>query len=262
MVSSRFITSLESPVHPSWETFLDPQVVDELIRIETQIAGSEKEFFPQPSRVLRFLGLPPESIRVVILGQDPYPQPSAATGRAFEVGTLRQWSETFSNVSLKNIIRSICQAYTGQALRYSQIISQPPGEFRILPPDRLFSSWERQGVLLLNTSFTVEAGRPGSHSRIWSSFTSHLLRFLSASLPRAVWLLWGNHARQVTKDLQLTRKIISQHPMMCWDGPRRDDDFLFGKINPFRETMDLVDWRGKTYEFPASEKAYQERFPF
>lgn len=242
---SGLISSLHQPVNPSWQAFLTEETMEIISKIEQAINISSGGFTPPSPLVLRFLQIPLDEIRIIILGQDPYPQRGVATGRAFEVGTLRNWRDKFSNVSLKNILRSVFFAYTGKHLKYSEIMQQPAEVFNILPPDKLFSSWEKQGVLLLNTSFTVEPGKPGSHSEIWKKFTKNLLRFLATEKPEITWFLWGNHAKQVCGDIPLQKKLVSQHPMMCYRGDERSDDFLFGVTNHFAETKHLVDWRGR-----------------
>jgi uracil-DNA glycosylase len=238
------ISSLRQPVNPSWQAFLTEETIGMIRELEQNINNSPAGYTPPPHLVLRFLQIPLDEIRIIILGQDPYPQRGVATGRAFEVGTLRDWHDKYSNVSLKNILRSVFFAYTGSYLKYSEIMQQPPEVFNILPPDRLFSSWEKQGVLLLNTSFTVEPGKPGSHVDIWRKFTKNLLRFLAIQKPEIIWFLWGNHAKKVCGDIPLQKKLVSQHPMMCYRGDERSDDFLFGVTNHFAETKHLVDWRG------------------
>jgi uracil-DNA glycosylase len=262
MSLSGFITSLNPPPHPSWNGFLTAKNCQLLDQIEKEIKSTGREFTPPSPFVLRFLQVPVENIKIIILGQDPYPQRGVATGRAFEVGTLKSWHDKFSNISLKNIVRAIYNACSGKILKYSEIMRLSPGDFTISPPGKLFSSWEEQGVLLLNTSFTVETGKPGSHAKIWENFSSLLLRFLSLEKPDLIWFLWGNHAKQITKDLPLNNVLKSQHPMMCYEGQGRKDDFLFGEINPFKETIHLVDWRGDKDHPSSMERNIQTAFPF
>ncbi len=219
---------------------------------EIEKKTGKTRYTPSKEKVLRFLQVPLQNIQIVILGQDPYPQPGVATGRAFEVRTLTSWRQKFSNVSLKNIVRAIYQAYTGETLKYIQVLSkmeessslfQDEKVFQLLPPDQLFINWEKQGVLLLNTAFTCEVNKPGGHGKIWQPFTRALLEFL-ATKPGLTWFLWGNHALEITKGIELKHYYTSSHPMMCYQGDKRDNDFLFGKQNHFAETKNLVDWTG------------------
>ncbi len=245
MKNPAFISTLGPLVHHTWLAFLTDEILETLNIIEKQLMNSAEEYTPPVRHVLRFLQTNLDKVQINILGQDPYPQKGVATGRAFEAGNLTNWNEKFSNVSLKNIVRSIYKAYTGKSLKYSEILLQPPDVFKLLPPAQLFNSWEKQGALLLNTSFTVETGKPGSHSKDWQKFTSALLNFLAETKPEIIWFLWGNHARQICSGIPLQKKLVSRHPMMCFNGNGRADDFLFGNLNHFYETKHLIDWRGR-----------------
>ena len=106
-------------IHSDWKGFLTNENQQLLQQIENTIANGT--FTPPANCVLRFMEMPLSAIKVVILGQDPYPQPGVATGRAFEVGTLQSWNDPFKNISLKNILRALYKAYFGEALKYSEI---------------------------------------------------------------------------------------------------------------------------------------------
>jgi uracil-DNA glycosylase len=231
-------------IDKSWKGFLTPQNLRLLQSIENSVAREGNDFTPPPDRVLHFLTLPLDRVKVIILGQDPYPQKGVATGRAFEVGTLNSWHDTYNNISLKNIIRSIYSAYHNQYLRYNEVKEKMDHSFPILSPDKLFKHWEKQGVLLLNTSFTCKTGKPSSHQKIWDPFTQKLLRYIHQKNNGIIWFIWGNHARNITAGLAINHKIESMHPMMCYDKPGRDTDFLFGKVNAFTETKEIINWLG------------------
>lgn len=243
---SVFLNELHADIHPSWNDFLTEDIIEELKRTEDNTVSVSKDFTPGTARVLHFMTNDLDSARVVIIGQDPYPQKGVATGRAFEVATLKSWNDTFRNVSLKNIVRAVYAAYTGEYLTFNGIREKINGSlfdetFSILPPDRLFKSWEKQGVLLLNTSFTCETGKPGSHAKQWSEFTGKLLAYVLEKNPGIIWFLWGNHAKNITSGLELKNVYSSNHPMIC---KKSDDDFLFGKVNMFAETKDIINWKG------------------
>ncbi len=254
MKESLFLKELD--VHPDWFPFLS----DEIIKIATN-AGAEvtrSVYTPAPEKVLRFLALPLVASKVVILGQDPYPQPGIATGRAFEVGTLQSWSQPFQNVSLKNILRAVYKAYTGEIIVYKQLKDKIYTDFPILPPDQLFKHWESQGVLLLNTSFTCQPGKPGSHKNLWESFTRNLLNYIAEKAPHITWFIWGNHAAGAIKDIPLQNVIATMHPMMCYHLPHRSNDFLYGKINCFEPFIPEIDWTG--YGFNSQRQQQQLLF--
>ncbi len=238
---SHFAASLGEALHSSWKDFLyDPQVSSNLLSAESQALSGN--FTPDPGRVLRFMTLPLGEMKVIVLGQDPYPTKGVATGRAFEVGGLKLWSQPFRNVSLKNILRGVYSSYKGFVTSYSGVINDP--SFPVPPPGTLFDMWERQGVMLLNTSFTCEIGRPGAHAGAWKNFTALLLRYIAGENPGLVWLLWGNHARRATAGITIKNRLESMHPMMCYPGPGRETDFLFGNLNHFHETRRLINWAG------------------
>lgn len=241
----------QTKVHPSWQSFLKTEILTFLASANEAI-GTQTN--PEQSRILRFLEIDCHALKVVILGQDPYPAKGVATGRAFEVGGLTSWFSPFRQVSLKNILRAvyaqnqICQ--NGLPISsLSKTVMPSFSElkelmrtniFQILPPHELFQAWEKQGVLLLNTSFSIIPGVPGSHASIWEPFTHMLLQWLSAERPHLSWFLWGSHAQRYLPDIVSGTTYLSRHPMMC--SPSYPDDFL---KNPcFVNTADDIDWTG------------------
>ncbi len=234
----------ELSINPDWEGFLTSGIRRAIIEIEQEV--TKTKYTPAPEKVLRFLSVPLSSVKIIILGQDPYPQEGVATGRAFEVGTLKSWNEPFNNISLKNILRSLYKAYSGRVIKFNELKAKFDNEFPVLPPDKLFSNWEGQGVLLLNTYFTCEVGKPGSHKSIWGDFSLQLFRFISTFNDRIVWFLWGTHAIEYTRQLENIKAVASMHPMMCFDKPGRETDFLYGEINCFEQYKHQINWAGYT----------------
>ena len=225
-------------VHSSWDGFFDNNI-EQIDSIYEKILSSGDEYTPEKSRVLRFAGTDLQNVKVVILGQDPYPQPGAATGRSFEVSGMKSWTEPIRQTSFRNILRAIYAVYEGEAA-YTEIRDRiKRGEFRILPPDRLFDSLEAQGVLFLNTYLTCRCGAPLSHRALWKPVADELIKYISEQNRSAVWFLWGNDARSYAPLIGERKIYASRHPMMCGN---YEDDFL---RNPgFRETSDVIDWRG------------------
>ncbi len=151
---------------------------------------------PAPERVFAALeNTPPDRIRVVILGQDPYPTPGHANGLAFShVGPPPLPK------SLQNIFREL-----GDDLG-------PAG-----PRGGDLTGWARQGVLLLNTALTVRAGasKAGSHLALgWGAVTNAIIAHVSASRPHVVFMLWGNPAQARRALIDETRHLVlaSPHP--------------------------------------------------
>lgn len=228
--------------HPSWNKFLTDDIISELDSIEMKIGSNIN---PAHENVLRFMKNNVYDIKVVILGQDPYPEKGRATGRAFEVGDLLSWNQKFRQVSLKNIIRLIYKNYNNineykDIKRFSEIQEEiKEGKFIILPPDKIFKSWEKQGVLLLNTYLSVEAGVTGSHISIWQNFSEELLKFMSEENRNINWFLWGRMAEDKKQFIKYGKYYISRHPMMCSE--TYEDDFL--RSNCFKDTMNIINWK-------------------
>jgi len=229
-------------LHPSWNIFLTDDIILELETIERKIGNNIN---PAPENVLRFMICNLYDIKVVILGQDPYPETGRATGRAFEVGDLTSWNQKFRQVSLKNIIRLIYKNYNGiseysDIKKFSEIQKEiKEGKFSILPPHKIFKSWEKQGVLLLNTYLSVEAGITGSHISIWQKFSEELLKFISDENRNISWFLWGRMAEEKKQFIKYGKYYISRHPMMCSE--LYEDDFL--RSDCFKDTMDIINWK-------------------
>jgi uracil-DNA glycosylase len=233
---------LPPQVHASWEPFLKETGYALLETIAPQIFHGAA-YTPETDKMLRFLTLDLFAVKVLILGQDPYPQPGVATGRAFEVGPLQSWTTPFRNTSLRNIVRALYDARCNEKLTFKEITARFNGrsDFNLLAPNKLFECWEQQGVLLLNTSFSCELGKPGSHAALWRPFTNELLRYINHLNPTICWLIWGNHAREAVAHISPAKMLVSCHPMICHE---REGDFLYGRINHFRETSCLIDWIG------------------
>lgn len=235
-------TLLPVKINDSWLDFLDSEIIEELNEISQRIGENVN---PDADNILRFLRTDLSKMKVVILGQDPYPEKGVATGRAFEVGGLKSWDQPFRQVSLKNIIRLLYKSYNN-ITRYEDILSFEQikneireGRFPLFPPDRLFSSWEKQGVLLLNTSFSCTPDNPGSHSQLWQNFSCRLIEYISENFD-LYWFLWGKHAYSMKPLIAKGNFFISRHPMLC--SSKYEDDFL--KSDCFLRTKDLINWLG------------------
>ncbi len=235
---------LTNSIHPSWQDFLTPARLEQLKIIESQI--EDLPINPTKDMVLLFLSLDLHAIKVVILGQDPYPQAGVATGRAFQVGGLDSWLKPIRQTSLRNILRLLYKNYNA-IMEYDNIPSFKQiqaeiknGEFLINNPYDLFLSWEQQGVLLLNTSFSCLQGKPNSHRHLWTDFSEGLIAYIASVKPDIKWFLWGKSAQQYLPLIRIDNAYTSRHPMMC--SAKYDDDFL--KNNCFFETKNVIDWLG------------------
>lgn len=149
-------------------------------------------FLPQPTMVLRALAAPLADVKVLIVGQDPYPTPGHSVGLAFSVDkTTRPLPR-----SLNNIFKEL-QSDLG-------IGPAPHGDL---------SAWSSQGVLLLNRVLTVDPGAAGSHRRRgWEEVTDAVIATLAARSQPLVSVLWGKDAQKLAPLLAGTAVIESAHP--------------------------------------------------
>lgn len=151
---------------------------------------------PAPERIFAALALTPlDSVRVVILGQDPYPTPGHANGLAF------------SYVGPPPLPRSLVNIYRERA---DDLGAVAPGGGDLTP-------WARQGVLLLNTALTVREGasKAGSHLLLgWGAVTDAIIAAVSRQQPHVVFILWGKPAQGKRPLINESRHLViaSAHP--------------------------------------------------
>ncbi|UZP67032.1 uracil-DNA glycosylase [Desulfovibrio mangrovi] len=161
--------------------------------------------YPPEELVFNALHLTPlESVRVVIVGQDPYHGPGQAHGLSFSVPAEAIAAGAKMPPSLRNIFKEIDAEF-----------QQDGGGSEPLVHSTDLTRWARQGVLLLNTTLTVAAGKAGSHAGLgWSSITDDIIATASALCAPSVFLLWGSHAQQKAALVNTARHLVleSAHP--------------------------------------------------
>ena len=154
---------------------------------------------PEPEYFFKALQLTPvDSVKVVILGQDPYHSPGLAQGLAFSIpADIPTNSRTFPS-SLRNISKALAIEGFGHLAH---------GDLH---------DWGKQGVLLLNTALSVRLGEAASHANLgWKSLIDRLIHTLSLHKPNLVWMLWGGHAQSKLALIQNTQCHLilqSSHP--------------------------------------------------
>ena len=175
---------------------------------------------------------PLEAVRVVILGQDPYPTPGHANGLAFSV-----------QPDVRPLPRSLTNIYKEMQ---SDLGMTPETSF----PHGSLVSWSNQGVLLLNTVLTVEAHAAQSHAKIgWEEITDHIIRSIAAQTKNVVFVLWGKSA-QVKKKLLAMYLEMNQHRIFesAHPSPLSAKKFFgtrpFSTVNQWLEEMGKppIDW--------------------
>ena len=199
------------------------------------------EYIPKNEYVFKALRSSISSRKVCILSNEPYSQGEIATGLAFEVKNT-SWVNHEINISLKNILKLLYKTYTGKMEDIEKIRKEIcHNEFNILPPNELFKSWEKQGVLLLNSSLTAIEEKTGEHNKFWHPFTRDLMEYISAKNENIVYLLWGKDAEQFEKNILNGEIIKSNHPAKGGHS-EGEKDFLKGDF--FEKTKDIINWLG------------------
>ncbi len=181
-------------VDPGWAEALAPvapQVarMGELLRAEV---AAGRPYLPAGENVLRAFTHPFDDVRVLIVGQDPYPTPGHPIGLSFAVER-----------HVRPLPRSLQNIYTELA-----------DDLGVVPPEHGdLSAWSGQGVMLLNRVLTVRAGASGSHRGMgWEAVTEHAIRALVARRRPLVAILWGRDAGTLRPLLADTPVVASAHP--------------------------------------------------
>ena len=203
---------------PAWAAVLPggtPQKLAAVRRCVAAVSGDRPIAPDDPFRALRLVA--PGDVKVIVIGQDPYPSAGHADGLAFSAGKGRP--------------RSLARVL-------EVLAADRPDSFR--PPEVWkLDTWARQGVLLLNPVLTVEVGRSASHTDCgWQALTLEIVKFLSRRHHPPTFLLWGDKAQAFWAGAGATRApaLATRHP--SYDFQR---GFMAGGSH-FEATAHLVDW--------------------
>jgi uracil-DNA glycosylase len=209
-------------LHAGWQALLADQR-DTLARLDRLVEG-ESDLVPESSRVLAAFAADPAKQRVLIVGQDPYPNPAHAVGLAFAVPPGTQ--------PLPPTLANIYRELRNDALN-------PDAS-----PD--LNGWANRGVLLLNRHLTTRAGQSAAHASWgWGGFTDAAVSALAKLHGgRLVAILWGNRAQELAPRLGDARVIRSAHPSPLSSYRGFFGSRPFSRANQELATMGLtpVDW--------------------
>src|SRR5580700_2337004 len=211
---------LRSIVDPGWADALEPvagriAAMGDFLRAEV---AAGRGYLPAGDNVLRAFKQPFADVRVLIVGQDPYPTPGHPVGLSFSVAP-----------EVRRLPPSLVNIFT----EYSADLGYPRPTTGDLTP------WSEGGVLLLNRVLTVQPGKPGSHrGHGWEQVTEQAIRALAARGGPLVAILWGNDARNLAPLLGSVPSIQSAHP-----SPMSADRGFFGS-RPFSRADKLLQEQG------------------
>jgi uracil-DNA glycosylase len=196
---------MDVKINPSWKLALqeefDKPYFSTLVEFVKQAYASHKIYPPGNLIFNAFDQCPPENVKVVILGQDPYHGPGQAHGLCFSVNDGVAFPP-----SLVNIFKEIQRDLGAQ-----------------IPASGNLTRWAQQGVLLLNATLTVEAHLAGSHQgKGWETFTDAVIRYLADNHSGIVFMLWGSYAQQkgafINPEKHLVLKTAHPSPLSVYRG--------------------------------------------
>ncbi len=219
---------LDEIVEVGWARALAPvgeriSAAGEFLRAEV---AAGRRYLPSGANVLRAFAQPFDEVRVLVVGQDPYPTPGHAVGLSFSV-----------EPGVRPLPRSLANIFR----EYSDDLGLPA------PTSGDLSPWTKRGVLLLNRVLTVEPGQPGSHrNKGWEEVTEQAIRALAArEAEPMVAILWGRDARNLRPLLDDVPCIESAHP-----SPMSADRGFFGSRPFSRANQQLEELGGESIDWP------------
>lgn len=214
----------------SWREFVEAEAERLYFRQLMNRVDAEREkydIYPLRQDMFScFAACPLDKVKVVIIGQDPYHGPGQAHGMSFSVRPGVKLPPSLQNI-FKELVDDIgCE----------------------MPTSGFLESWGKQGVLLMNTSWSVRRGQPGSHANYgWMEFSEHLLKILNDYDQPLVFILWGAHAQKVGQVIADPKhlKIASAHPSPFSANRGFFGSKPFSRANEFLEKngRGVIDWR-------------------
>jgi uracil-DNA glycosylase len=212
-------------IEPGWAKVLEPEFekpyFEGIVKFLKEEKAAGKIIYPPGPEIFNAFTLTPfEQVKAVLIGQDPYHGAGQAHGLCFSVR-----KGVTVPPSLVNMYKEL----------KADLDINPPGH-------GFLEQWAKQGLLMLNASLTVEAGKPMSHSKIgWEQFTDAVIRTISEKKEGVVFLLWGKFAQQKEALIDTSKHFVlkAAHP-----SPFSATAGFFGS-RPFSQTNKLLKQQGK-----------------
>ncbi len=220
---------MDVKIHESWKTYLNEEFSKPYFMELTYFVRNEHKtqtIYPLGKDIFKaFDCCPMESLKVVIIGQDPYHGPNQANGLCFSVK---------EGVALPPSLQNIFKERTDDLNKPSL----PSGDLTI---------WANQGVLLLNSILTVRASSPGSHqNKGWETFTDEVIKLVSEQKENIVFILWGAYAQKKGSLIDVKKHFIIQSPHPSPFSVHRGfyGSKPFSKTNQYLNSkgIDPIDW--------------------
>jgi uracil-DNA glycosylase len=206
-----------SAMHSSWQSRLSASK-GLLTEIEEHLS-SETDTTPDKAVVMRAFEQPFESVKVLLIGQDPYPTQGVACGLAFAVSAGAKHPQSLKNL-MKELATDIPEASSSGEL----------------------SRWSDQGVMLLNSALTTKISDAGAHAKIWSSFTKAVIQELDSK--SLVCLSLGEHAKRLSQTIVLGEIVQATHPSPLSASRGFFGSRIYSRVNSALQAKGLapIDW--------------------
>lgn len=247
----------ELPIHPSWKPVLEP-VAAQISQVGSFLAGevaAGRGFLPAEEDVFKAFSYPFDEVKVLIMGQDPYPTPGHAMGLSFSTQpAVRPLPRSLNNIfkeMASDLGSAVSTSSAGSAeveaaqgaldLGVLEAVANTPAGATQLPSSGDLTPWCEQGVALFNRVLTVTPGAAGSHKgKGWEEITQAAITALGQRNKPLVAILWGKQAQEVQKFLGDTPCICSVHP-----SPLSASRGFFGS-KPFSRANEILKNLGAT----------------
>ncbi|AHI52370.1 uracil-DNA glycosylase [Spiroplasma culicicola] len=214
-------------IYPEWiKLFEENNILIDIQNTLDKITDFNNVFPPKENIFRIFTLIKPEDVKIVIIGQDPYHTKGSANGIAFSVS-----NNVKTPPSLKNIFKELKNDLNIDHFDNNDL-----------------SQWVKQGVLLINTIFTVKESQPGSHKNIgWEQIVVKILNCINKINTNIIYCLWGNYAKNLYNNLDTKSEycIISMHPSPFSYKNGFENSKPFSKINGILNEMRIrtIDWQ-------------------
>ncbi len=225
---------METMINGTWGELLQTEMNQPYFQDLMRFVNEEREaqpdaIFPKSDEVFRALNeCPFEAVKVVILGQDPYPTKGHAHGLCFSI-----------NESVRPLPKSLVN-----------IFKEMKADLNIqVPENGDLSRWSNQGVLLLNSILTIQEGLTNSHAKKgWEKWTDRIMELLNQKKQNVVYLLWGRYAHNKADNLNSADNFIlkSSHPSPLGVTKSGKDFVAFQGSKPFSQTNAYLIQHGKS----------------
>ncbi|MDR1781723.1 MAG: uracil-DNA glycosylase [Bacilli bacterium] len=214
-----FKESLFNNIDASWLDFINNSILNDttfIMKLENEYLSNT--CYPDVQDILRVFSYPENSIKVVILGQDPYHSKGVADGLAFSC------KQDKIPPSLNNIFKEI------------------NNDLNIINTNPDLSKWAKQGIMLLNTKLSVKAGLANSHNKLgWEKLIIPLIKYLDKK--DLIFVLWGNDAKKYKQYIINSYVIEGAHPSPFSYHLFKNNNY-FSKINELlvKQHKQIIDW--------------------